>query len=133
MRKATGQDVLGQFGDGLQQRQGHVHADDRGGLEEVLLLRRQLVHACREHRLDGVRHHEGWRMVALGHDGPRQLLQKEGIARRFPDNLLLQRVCEGRRLPHGLHDHRLSRAVSPGSASCVAEDFSNQGGRYPGR
>ena len=33
VRETPIQGVVGQLSDGLQQRQGHVHADDRGGLE----------------------------------------------------------------------------------------------------
>ena len=38
----------GTLGNGLQQRQGHLCADDRGRLEELFLLRRQPVNTCRE-------------------------------------------------------------------------------------
>jgi hypothetical protein len=38
VHKATPERFLGQIGDGLQQRKGHVRADDRSGLQEALLL-----------------------------------------------------------------------------------------------
>ena len=38
VRQAAMQRRLGQLGNGLQQGQGHLGANDRGGLEELLLL-----------------------------------------------------------------------------------------------
>ena len=52
------------FGDGLQQRHGYVHANDRGGLQEALGLRRQAVDARGQHRLHG-----GWERE-VGQGGP---------------------------------------------------------------
>ena len=56
VRQAAVQRLLGQLGNGLQQGQGHLRANDRGGLEQALLLRRQAVDARRQHRLHGGRH-----------------------------------------------------------------------------
>src|SRR5262249_40631539 len=43
--EATVQRLLGQLGNGLQQGEGHLCADDRRGLEQTLLLGRQPVDA----------------------------------------------------------------------------------------
>ena len=56
VRQTAMQVVFGQLGNGLQQRQGHLCADDRGGLEQALLLRRQPVDARRQDRLHRGRH-----------------------------------------------------------------------------
>src|SRR5262247_4004201 len=44
--------VLGRVGNGLQQREGHILPNDRGGLEQTLLLGRQAIDAGSE---DGLR------------------------------------------------------------------------------
>ena len=46
---------------------------------------------------------EGGMRAAVLHDRPRQLLQKEGVARRFSDDLLPQVVWKVRALRHRLH------------------------------
>ena len=56
VRQAAVQRLLGQLGNGLQQRQGHLGANDGGGLQQALLLRRQPVDARRQHRLHRGRH-----------------------------------------------------------------------------
>src|SRR5215469_15804933 len=43
--------VLGRVGNGLQQREGHILANDRGGLEQTLVLGRQAIDAGGEDRL----------------------------------------------------------------------------------
>src|SRR5262245_24424180 len=43
--QTTMQNVFGQLGNGLQQRQGHLRANDGGGLEEALCLGRLAVDA----------------------------------------------------------------------------------------
>ena len=55
---------LRHLGDGLEQRHGHVHANDRGDLQEALRLRRQVVDARGQHRL------HGGRQLELGQEGP---------------------------------------------------------------
>ena len=55
VRQTLLQGRLRQLGDGLQQRHGDIHANDRGGLQEALGLRRQAVDARRQHRLHGGR------------------------------------------------------------------------------
>jgi hypothetical protein len=47
---------LRQIGDGEEEGERHVASDDRGRLEQALVLRRQPVDASREHRLHGDRH-----------------------------------------------------------------------------
>jgi hypothetical protein len=59
VRQATVQRRLGQFGNGLEQRQGHLGANDSRGLEEPLLLRRQPVNAGGQHGLYCRRHLNG--------------------------------------------------------------------------
>jgi hypothetical protein len=92
VRQAAVQHLLGQLGNGLQQGQGNLHANDRGRLQQSLLLRRQAVDACRQHRLHCGRHLNGRHGLrqAIGprradqhpglHQGAHALLQKEGIA-----------------------------------------------------
>src|SRR5499433_2487019 len=52
MTQSPAQVVLGRVGNGLQQREGHILPDDRGGLEQTLLLGRQAIDAGGE---DGLR------------------------------------------------------------------------------
>jgi hypothetical protein len=92
MREATMQRRLGPLGDGLQQGQRHVGADDGGGLEQALLLGEQAIDARGEHRLHCHRHvqavegHDQTISPAFAHQYPRldqrlhAFLQKEGIA-----------------------------------------------------
>ena len=108
VRQAAVQGLLGQLGNSLQQGQGYLRANDRGGLEEALLLRRQAVDARRQHRLHRGRHLHARRGLcqAIGprlpdqhpglHQGAHALLQEEGIALGARDQQLLERV--GRRL-----------------------------------
>jgi hypothetical protein len=53
--QAAVQRRLGHVRNSLQQRQGHLGANNRGSLQEALLLRRQPINARRQHRLDSVR------------------------------------------------------------------------------
>jgi hypothetical protein len=88
------QRLLREVGDGLEQGQGHLVADDRGRLEEVFALRRQAVDPCRQHGLDGGRHLNAREVTGqpvgprradqhLGlHQRPHRFLQKEWVARR---------------------------------------------------
>ena len=70
VREAAVQRRLGQLGNGLQQRQGHLRADDGGGLEQALLLRRQPVDARRQHRLHRGRHLQWSERLAPGDRRP---------------------------------------------------------------
>jgi hypothetical protein len=56
MGEAQAEQLLRPLGNSLQERQGHLVADDSGGLEERFLLRRQPVDTCRQHRLHRSRH-----------------------------------------------------------------------------
>ena len=47
LRQTAVQRLIGRVGDGLQQRPGHLGANDRSGLEQALSLRRQPINACR--------------------------------------------------------------------------------------
>jgi hypothetical protein len=49
--KSLTEAVLGHVCDGLEQRERHIPSDDRGGLEEALVLRPQPVDPCRQDRL----------------------------------------------------------------------------------
>jgi len=51
-RESTPEVGLGEIGDGLQERAGHVLADHGRRLEEPLVLGHQPIDARREHRLD---------------------------------------------------------------------------------
>jgi hypothetical protein len=99
--------VFGYLGNGLQQRQGHLRANDRCSLQELFLLRRQSVDACREHRLHRGRHLNTWERLGQTirapfpdqhlrfYQGAHALLQKEGIALRARDQQLGER-CQAR-------------------------------------
>ena len=45
---------------GLEERHGDIHSDDGSGLQQALLFRRQAINACRQHRLNRLRHGQ-WR------------------------------------------------------------------------
>ena len=105
--EAAAQGVLGQIGDGRQQREGHILADDRGRLEQPLLLRREAVDAGRQNRLHGARHRDGRErpaeLVAAAladqhpglHECPHALLEEEGIALGPLDEEALERAQVG--------------------------------------
>ena len=113
---------FGHVGNGLQQRQGHLGANDRGGLEQALLLRRQPVDARRQHRLYRRRHLQA-RPAAWPDDRPQRspdqhpglhqgahaLFQKEGIALGAGD----QELCE-RRQTGVIPQQRLEEFVGAG-------------------
>ena len=117
VREATMQNLLRQFGNGLQQRQGYLDADDRRGLEQALLLRRQAVDACRQHYLHRGRHLDrGYRLgQAAGtrrtderprlQQGADALLQEEGIAGGAGNQELLQRHQAGVLAQQRLQEH----------------------------
>ena len=92
VREATMQHRLGHLGNGLQQRQGHVRADDRGALQEVLVLQGQAVDASGQHRL-----HRGGHLQAL--DRLRQAIratltgQDPGLYQGAPALLQEERVA----------------------------------------
>ena len=97
VRQATVQRFVGRVGDGLQQRPGHLGTDDRGGLEQAFVLRRQPIDARRQQRLHRGRDLQGVERLCqtIGaplpdqhpglHQGAHTLLQKEGIALRAGD------------------------------------------------
>ena len=84
--------LLGQLGNGLQQRQGHLGANHGSRLQEALLLGWQPVDARRQHRLHGGWYLDGRQGLpqAIGptladqdpglHQGAHALFQEEGIA-----------------------------------------------------
>ena len=86
--------VLGQVGDGLEQRERHILADDGRGLQQALGLRRQAIDARGQDRVDRRREldalerlHQPIRAVLSGQDvrfdqGPDALLEEERIALR---------------------------------------------------
>ena len=94
LRQAAVQRLVGRVGDGLQQRPGHLGANDGGGLEQAFVLRRQPIDARRQQRLHCGRHLQGVERLGqtIGttlpdqdpglHQGAHALLQKEGIALR---------------------------------------------------
>jgi hypothetical protein len=63
LRQTIMQRRLGQFGNGLEQGQGHLGADDGGRLEEALCLGGQAVDACCQHRLHRGGHLDGGQRV----------------------------------------------------------------------
>jgi hypothetical protein len=56
LRQAAVQRLVGRVGDGVQQRPGYLGADDRSGLQQAFVLRRQPVDARRQQRLHRGRH-----------------------------------------------------------------------------
>ena len=96
--------VLRRVGDGQEQRQGHVLADDRGGLEQALGLGRQAVDARGQDGLhgggdrqvlDGPGEPVGAALAGQGprlHQGPHTLLEEEGIRFRPLDQEPLERA-----------------------------------------
>ena len=87
--------------------EGHLRADDRRGLQQPLLLRRQPVDARRQHRLHRGRHLDRRERLrqAIGapladqhlrlHQGADALLQEEGVALGALDQALLERLQAG--------------------------------------
>ena len=116
VRQAAVQRCLGQVRNGLEQRQGHLGANDGRGLEEPLLLRRQPVDACRQHRLHRGRHLNGRQRLrqAVGprlahqhpglHQGAHALLQKEGVALGARNQELLEGCQAGIIAQQGLQE-----------------------------
>ena len=86
------QRLVGLVGNGLQQRPGHLRANDRGRLEQALLLRWEPVNARRQHRLyrGGDLQALQWPGQPIGtalahqhaglHQGAHALFQEEGVA-----------------------------------------------------
>ena len=64
VRQAAVERLLGHVGNGLEQGQGYLCADDGRGLQQALLLGRQPVDAGRQHRLHRGRHLDGRRGCA---------------------------------------------------------------------
>ncbi len=101
---------LRHLGNRLQQRYGHLQADDRGCLQQALLGRWQAVDPCRQHRLHGRRHLHGWQGLrqVIGptradqhpglHQSAHAFFQEEGIALRARDEELEERR-QGRVVP----------------------------------
>ena len=116
VRQAAMQRRLGQLGNGLQQGKRHLGANDRGGLEELLLLRGQPVDARRQHRLHRRRHLDGRQGLRqpIGprlahqhpglHQGAHALFQEEGIALRARDQQPLERRQAGVLPQQGVED-----------------------------
>ena len=103
---------LGQLGNRLQQRQGHLRANDRRRLQQALLGGWQAVDTRRQHRLHRRRHLHGGQglrqVIGPGladqhpglHQGAHAFLQEEGIALRARNEELDERL-QGRVLPRG--------------------------------
>src|SRR5262249_51976783 len=102
MGEAAVERRLGQLGNGLQERQGHLCANDRCCLQQLFLLRRQPVDTRREHCLYRGRHLNTWERLGQAirpplsdqhlcfHQGAHALLQEEGITPSACD----QEECE---------------------------------------
>ena len=88
---------LGHLGNGLQQGQGHLGADDRRGLEHMFLLQRQPVDVRRQHRLHGRGHVEGVERL------------RQPIGPRCPD----QEARLDQRLYALLHEERITFRARP--------------------
>ena len=116
VRQAAVQRRLGQLRNGLEQRQGHLGANDGSRLQEPLLLRRQPVDACRQHGL-----HRGWHLngrqrlcQAIGpgfahqhpglYQGAHALLQEEGVTLGARNQELLEGCQAGIIAQQGLQE-----------------------------
>ena len=131
VRQAAVQRGLGQLGNGLEQRQGHLGANHRGGLEEPLLLRRQPVDARRQHRLHRGRHLNGWQRLrqVVGpwfahqhpglHQGAHALLQEEGVALGARNQELLEGHQAGSSPSRACKNSSALAGGSGSSRSCV--------------
>ena len=107
VRQAAVQRRLGQVGNGLQQGQGHLGANDGGGLQQPLLLGWQAVDTCRQHGLHGGRHLDALRGAGQTirprlahqhpglHQGAHALFQEEGVALGARDQQRLERCQAG--------------------------------------
>ena len=107
MGEAQAERLLRHLGHGLEERQGHLGADDGGGLQELFLLRRQPVDARRQHRLHRGRHLDTRECPgqAIGprvadqhlrfHQGAHALLQEEGVPLGALDQALFERLQTG--------------------------------------
>ena len=104
MVEAQAEHLLWHLGHGLEEPQGHLGADDGGGLQELFLLRRQPVDARRQDRLHRGRYLDTRKPSgqAIGplltdqplrfHQGPHALFQKEGVALGALDQALGERL-----------------------------------------
>ena len=102
MGEAQAEWLLRHLGHGLEECQGHLGADDGGGLQELLLLRRQPVDARRQHRLHRRRHLDTRQRLrqTIGplvadqylrfHQGPHALLQEERVPLSALDQALFE-------------------------------------------
>ena len=111
------QRCLGQVSDGLELRQGSLIAEDRSSLQQVLLLRRQAVHACCEYSLYCGRYLD-WRqrlgqpirpararpVVRSPPAYSHALFQEEGITRGPSDQQRLQHLQAGAVTEQGLQE-----------------------------
>ena len=110
---------------------GHLGANDGGGLEQALLLRRQPVNACCQHRLHRGRHldrRQGLRQAirpGLAHQhaglyqGAHALLQEEGIALGPRNEELLER-CQTGVVPQQGREERLGAGRAAAGRAAVA-------------
>jgi hypothetical protein len=104
LRQATVQPCLRQVSNSLEQQQGYLMANHRSSLQQVLLLRRQAVHACCEYSLYCGRYLNARQRLgqpirpALAdqysglHQGAHALFQEEGIAGGPSDQQRLERL-----------------------------------------
>src|SRR5262249_26977104 len=103
MRQVVLQALFWCLGNGLEQGQGHFHANDSSGLEQALLFRWQAVDARRQDGLHGGRHLQALEGVlktigaALSDQDPGlcqhpyAFLQEEGVALGTCDQEWLER------------------------------------------
>ena len=111
MSEAATELLLGRLRDGLEEREGHLVADDGGGLEQSFVLGREPVDPGRQHRLGGRRDLQavpeivGRRQQPVGaalagqdlrlDQRPDALLEEEGVPLGPLDQQSLERL-EGR-------------------------------------
>ncbi len=114
--EAPAERLLGPFGNGLEEREGDVSADDGGSLQKALVLGRQPVDPGGQHGLHRGRHLNAWKHLrqairptladqglGLG-QGPDALLQKEGVPLGPLDQALLERLEAGVVTEKGLEE-----------------------------
>jgi hypothetical protein len=106
-RQTHAQCLLRRLGYGMEERQGHLHANHRGGLQQALLLGWQPVNTCRQYRLhrgghlnrrEGLRQPIGARRPDQHlrfHQSTHTFLQEEWVALRARDQERRQRRHAG--------------------------------------
>ena len=109
VREAPAQGEFGLAVQRLEQRKRNVLADDRGRFQQLFLLTRQPVDACRENRLHRRRHLDGF-------DGPCQTVGAALANQLFGLHQRLDALLQEERIPLGALDEKLLERLQ----ACIA-------------